>query len=1141
MKLQEIPNELQRVKEQLRATEHFLQLGSWELNAAGQFITFSDEAARIMGFVPAMLDAWLALADEDECATLSAAFERAWCNGDAIDIEHRLHTRAGVRSVRTRATLQAGAGAEPLLAGTLHDITERKQADAALERMAARLTTTLESITDGFFTVDRHWRFTYLNREAERMLHRSRDELLGAVVWDEFKEAIGGPSYVHYHQAMHDDVPVSFEEFYPPLDKWLEVNAYPSDEGLAVHFRDISARKQAAMALARSNRALQLLSACNAALVRIDDEQALLDRICAVALEVGGYQFASVAYAQSDDQCSITIEALAGAPAAGAVLRALPHSWAHDAIAPSPAARTIREGAAMVYDDIGTETLPPAWAAVVAEQGYHGAIYLPLSDAGRTFGLLALYATESIGSASAETRLLQELADNLAFGIAGIRTRAARRRIEAALLKVAASASPGAGGGFFAQLAANMAEAVGAQGAIVARVDADAPGQARTLVAIHAGARLDDFSFALEDGPAAAVLAGQCKVLAAGVAIRYPNSVLAALGAQAYGGCRLDNSAGQLLGLLFVTFDAPLRQSDFIASTLRVFAARAAAELERQEADARIRDQAALLDKAQDAITVRAIDGRVLFWNRGAERLYGWLRDEAQGRRLDTLLVDDGAAHAAAMAALLAGGDWQGELTRRSKRGAMLTVEVRWTLVRDDAGAPVSILSIDTDISRRKENEREIRHLAFYDTLTGLPNRLLMMDRLQHAVALSGRVRCAGALLFIDLDNFKTLNDTLGHDKGDLLLQQVAARVQGAVSAADTVARFGGDEFVVMLENLSAHLPEAAAQTEAVGERVLAALNRPFTLAGYEHHSTCSIGATLFDGQQDAVGELLKRADLAMYQAKAAGRNAIRFFDPAMQTAVIQRAAMEADLRNGLLAGEFALHYQPQLDCEGRVTGAEALLRWQHPVRGMVPPGAFIALAEETGMIVPIGHWVIETACRQLAVWAASAATAPLSVSVNVSARQLGHAGFVDAVLDVLARTGADARKLKLELTESLLVDNVEVTIGKMAALKERGVGFSLDDFGTGYSSLSYLKRLPLDELKIDQAFVRDVLTDPNDAAIVRTIIALGAGMGLQVIAEGVETEAQRAFLFEHGCRAYQGYLFSRPLTAASFDHFLLG
>ena len=1139
MKLQEIPNELQRVKEQLRATEHFLQLGSWELNAAGQFIVWSDEAARIAGEAPDTLAALLSLADDTERDGLAAAIDRAWCGGGGVDIEHLLHTRAGVRNVRTRATLHAGTGAEPVLAGTLHDITERTQADVALQRMAARLTTTLESITDGFFTVDRHWRFTYLNREAERMLRRSRAELLGAMVWDEFKEAIGGPSYVHYHQAMHDDVPVSFEEFYPPLDTWLEVNAYPSDEGLAVHFRDISARKHAALALARSNRALQLQSACNAALVRIDDEQELLDRICAVALDVGGYKLATVAYAQADDQCSITIEAFAGAPAAGAVLRALPHSWAHDATAPSLAARTIREGAASVYDNVGAEALPPAWADVIAAQGYRGAIYLPLSSAGRTFGLLALYSAEAIGGASAETRLLQELADNLAFGIAGIRTRAARRRIDAALLKVAASASPGAGGSYFAQLAANMADAVDAQGAIVARVDADGAGQARTLVALHRGARLDDFSFALDDGPAAAVLAAHCSVLAADVPLRYPDSALAVLGTQAYGGCRLDNSAGQLVGLIFVTFDAPLRQSDFIASTLRVFASRAAAELERQETDARIRDQAALLDKAQDAITVRAIDGRVLFWNRSAERLYGWSRDDAQGQQQGALLGDDNAAHAEAMATLMASGDWHGELTRRTRRGAALTVEVRWTLVRDDAGAPTSILSIDTDISRRKENEREIRHLAFYDALTGLPNRLLMMDRLQHAVAVSGRVRCAGALLFIDLDNFKTLNDTLGHDKGDLLLQQVAQRVQAAVSAADTVARFGGDEFVVMLENLSAHLPEAAAQTTAVGERVLASLNRPYTLDGYQHHSTCSIGATLFDGQQNAVGELLKRADLAMYQAKAAGRNTIRFFDPAMQTAVIQRAAMESDLRNGLIAGEFVVHYQPQLDGDGRITGAEALLRWNHPMRGMVPPGAFIALAEETGMIVPIGHWVIETACRQLAVWAASPKTAALCVSVNVSARQLGHAGFVDDVLNVLARTGADAGKLKLELTESLLLDNLELTITKMAALKQRGVGFSLDDFGTGYSSLSYLKRLPLDELKIDQSFVRDVLTDPNDAAIVRTIIALGASMGLQVIAEGVETEEQRAFLLAHGCRAYQGYLFSRPLTAASFDNLM--
>jgi diguanylate cyclase (GGDEF)-like protein/PAS domain S-box-containing protein len=444
-----------------------------------------------------------------------------------------------------------------------------------------------------------------------------------------------------------------------------------------------------------------------------------------------------------------------------------------------------------------------------------------------------------------------------------------------------------------------------------------------------------------------------------------------------------------------------------------------------------------------------------------------------------------------------------------------------------------------TDISQRKAAESEIRQLALYDPLTGLANRQLLLDRLEHAVAVCARTRSDGALLFIDLDNFKTLNDTLGHEHGDELLRQVGERLLACVRTSDSVARFGGDEFVVMLEDLGQNPHEAAAHARCVGEQILAALNRPYLLRGTEHFSTPSIGITLFNDQHADLGEQLKRADLAMYQAKAAGRNTLRFFDPDMQTAITERAALEADMRQGLERDEFLLHYQPQVDGNGHPTGAEALVRWRHPRRGLVSPAAFIPLAEETGLILPLGQWVLESACTQLASWGARPDTAGLNMAVNVSARQFRHPDFVSQVLAVLKRTGANPRRLKLELTEGLLIDNVEDTVAKMIALKAQGVGFSLDDFGTGYSSLAYLKRLPLDQLKIDQSFVRDVLADANDATIARTIIALGQSLGLAVIAEGVETEGQRDFLAQHKCDAFQGYLFSRPVPADVLDAFM--
>ncbi|MBX9870572.1 MAG: EAL domain-containing protein [Burkholderiaceae bacterium] len=469
------------------------------------------------------------------------------------------------------------------------------------------------------------------------------------------------------------------------------------------------------------------------------------------------------------------------------------------------------------------------------------------------------------------------------------------------------------------------------------------------------------------------------------------------------------------------------------------------------------------------------------------------------------------------------------EMQRLDADGHTYWVAVSGAPFFDERGVFRGYRGIGRDISKRKRAEDETQRLAFYDTLTGLPNRRLLMDRLAHAQVTSARSKRYGALLFIDLDNFKDLNDTLGHDVGDLLLEQVALRLVSCLREGDTAARFGGDEFVVMLEDLNESDADAASQAELVAEKILQRLNAPYELVGRQHSSSPSIGITLFSGAMLGVDELLKRADVAMYQAKAAGRNTLRFFDPQMQAAVLARAALDADLRMGLQREELLLHYQPVVDGRSRILGYEALLRWRHPRRGLVSPAEFIALAEQSGLILGIGQWVLRTACRQLVAWACEPATRELSLAVNVSARQFRQNDFVAQVQAVLEETGADPQRLKLELTESVLISDVEDAIRKMGALRERGVRFALDDFGTGYSSLSYLKRLPLDQLKIDQGFVRDVLTDPNDAAIVRTILALAQSMELQAVAEGVESEGQRRFLLDNGCTVFQGYLFGRP------------
>jgi diguanylate cyclase (GGDEF)-like protein/PAS domain S-box-containing protein len=532
---------------------------------------------------------------------------------------------------------------------------------------------------------------------------------------------------------------------------------------------------------------------------------------------------------------------------------------------------------------------------------------------------------------------------------------------------------------------------------------------------------------------------------------------------------------------------------------------------------------------------------RVVQWNPAAEKIFGYIEEEALGQHAEFIVPESARAKVAPILGELLAGTGGSSSVNENLRKNGDTIQCDWynASLRDVSGKVVGVISLVDDITSRKVAEDEIRNLAFYDHLTGLPNRRLLIDRVRQAMASSARSEKYGALLFLDLDNFKTLNDTLGHDLGDLLLQQVAGRISSCLRKGDTVARLGGDEFVVMLEELSEYLQEAVMQTEAVGLKILAAFNQPFQLDRYEHISSTSIGVTLFTASDGSTEDLLKRADLAMYQAKASGRNTLRFFDPQMQTAVTTRAAMEENFREALLKNQFELHYQAQVTDQGQISGAEVLLRWQHPKRGMVSPVEFIPFAEDSGLILPLGRWVLETACAQLAVWATRPHMAHMSIAVNVSSRQLKHPNFVDEVLGILDQSGANPHRLKLELTESLLVDDVEDAITKMTALKARGVGFSLDDFGTGYSSLSYLKRLPLDQLKIDQGFVKHVLTDPNDMAIAKMIIVLAESLGLAVIAEGVETVEQRDFLANLGCLAYQGFLVSRPLALDTFEAFV--
>ncbi|MFA6015485.1 MAG: EAL domain-containing protein [Gallionellaceae bacterium] len=631
-----------------------------------------------------------------------------------------------------------------------------------------------------------------------------------------------------------------------------------------------------------------------------------------------------------------------------------------------------------------------------------------------------------------------------------------------------------------------------------------------------------------DDGGIFDYLAGQIKPGQSGILI----SALHNLDAD-------DNSFDTLQlhdGRVFELRSLPVRTGQRIIGRVHYY--RDVTEQKKVEEKLRI---AAFAFESQEGMLVTDAKMQILQANRAFSQITGYTGAEILGKTPNILSSGrhDAQFYQHMWTAINSDGAWEGEIWNKRKSGEIYPELLTITAIKNQDGVVSNYVATFRDITKSKAAEEEIKYLGLYDALTGLPNRRLLADRLQQALAASSRSGHEGALLFIDLDNFKTLNDTLGHDIGDILLQQVAQRLSSCVREGDSVARMGGDEFVVMLEELSHDPLDAAAQTEAVGHKILNTLSQPYQLSKYQYHSTPSIGATLFNDKHDAIDELFKQADIAMYQAKQAGRNALRFFDPKMQEVINNRAVLEGELHRALDNQQFQLYYQIQVDSMLCPVGAEALIRWIHPERGLVSPAQFIPLSEETGHILAIGQWVLETACAQLKAWESSPLTNTLTLSLNVSAKQFLQRNFVEQVHDTIERFEINPKLLKLEPTESLLMDDIEGVIITMNSLKEIGVQFALDDFGTGYSSLQYLKRLPLDQLKIDQSFVFNLATDSSDLAIVRTIIAMAHSLNLGVIAEGVETEQQRQLLLDIGCTHFQGYLFSKPVPVGQFEELL--
>jgi diguanylate cyclase (GGDEF)-like protein/PAS domain S-box-containing protein len=554
-----------------------------------------------------------------------------------------------------------------------------------------------------------------------------------------------------------------------------------------------------------------------------------------------------------------------------------------------------------------------------------------------------------------------------------------------------------------------------------------------------------------------------------------------------------------------------------------------------------------MLNTLSEGVYATDVNGVITFMNLSAEQIFGRSEREMIGRRALDLIHHErpgGDSHAAEDCPLLEvskmGVSASGEEYFIHRHGHFIPVSFRSNPLKHEGKLLGSLVSF-RDISDRLKSEERIYQIAFFDSLAGLPNRRLLLDRLGQAMAVSARQQQYGAVLFVDIDHFKVINDTLGHESGDLMLQQVAQRMRSVLRQEDTVARLGGDEFVVMLEELDADRSRAAAQAKHVGDEILETLYAPLLIDDKECNCTASIGVVMFRGHDESLDEILKRSDLAMYDAKRVGRNMLRFFDPAMQLELEKRTVLEADLRRALVEGQFKLYFQKRVDSHGHTRGAEALLRWLRPDRGVVPPIEFIPLSEETGLIVPIGYWVLREACRRLKAWEENPDTRNLVLSGNVSAREFEQEDFVEKKKHTIRDTGANASLLELEITESMLLENIDSFINKMRMHHEEEITFALDDFGTGYSSLSYLKKLPLHKLKIDQSFIRDLEVDKNDEAIVETIIQIGKTLGLEVIAEGVETHSQCKMLEHYGCNNFQGYLFGKPVPIENFEEELEG
>jgi len=924
------------------------------------------------------------------------------------------------------------------------------------------------------------------------LLGYSHAEFLGKKLWEvgpfadraESKEMFAKLQTTGY--VRYEDLPLKTKAG-ARIEVEFVSNAYDS-AGIKViqcNIRNITERKAAEAKLQRHSQLYAALSQCNQAIVHCDSEAALFLQVCRAAVKFGGMKMAWIGLIDSE---TLRVRAVASFGDDTEYLKDINVSV--DADSPfgrGPTGTAIRENHLYWCQDFLDDPVTVPWRERTVHAGLAAAAALPLHRKGMVIGAFTLYSGETNAFDEAARDLLVEMATDISFGLDNFAGESQRKQ---AVEEIA-----------FKNAILKTQRETSLDGILV--VDENGKIISYNQQFIDLWRLSPQLVSARLDAPVLQSVADQVENSDAFVTrVQYLNEL------------HNDKSREELQlkdGRIIDRYSAPMTGADSKYYG-RVWYFRDITERKQAEQALRI---AATAFEVQESIIITDAHKVILRVNHSFTRLTGYSAEEAIGQTPALIQsgMQDAGFYRQMWKALNRDHSWQGEIWNRRKNGEVHPVWQTITAVTNGAGEVTNYVGACADLSQYKKDEAAIYSLAFYDPLTNLPNRRLLLDRLQHA-----------------------FNDTKGHDIDDLLLVEVACRLHACVREADTIARLGGDEFVVLLENLSKEPLQAAAQTDAVCDQILTAFRQTYSLKGYEYHGSASIGVSLFRNQEATVNEILKRADAAMYQAKSAGRNTLRLYDPAMQAILEARTELENDLRCALEENQFRLYYQAQVDHTGLILGAEALIRWQHPQRGLTTPIEFIPLAEEMGLILLIGQWVLETACTQLKIWEADPLTRDLQLAVNVSARQFHQPDFVEQVRQTLRIHAFPPSRLKLELTESLVLDNIDDAIVKMQTLREVGVRFSMDDFGTGYSSLSYLTQLPLDQLKIDQSFVRNIGVKHGDAVIIQTIIGMANNLGMEVIAEGVETENQRAFLEQHGCAFCQGYLFGRPVPIEAFE-----